>query len=105
VLVLACDLPLADPLIARLARRRPGAAVGRDGHGRLQPLCARYVRSEALEACDAILSSGSPRLLSLVDALGAEPVDAAGDELANVNEPSDLERLAALSRFSARGAC
>ena len=64
VLVLACDLPLAAPLISRLAAvplRDP--VVAADAGGRAQPLCGRYARSDALAACADLLTRGEQRLM------------------------------------------
>ena len=96
-LVLACDLPLADPVMARLAAAPAGrAAVAVDPSGRVQPLCARYPREAALAAADELLAAGTPRMMRLVDILGPVRVEASADELLNVNTPGDLARAAAL---------
>jgi len=107
VLVLACDLPYAQPVVDRLAAEPPGAtAVARDRTSRRwQPLCARYPRVAALEVCERLLASGDLRLLPLVDALGASAIEATDDELANVNSPDDLARLTALMRRPGPGGC
>jgi len=97
VLVLACDLPLAAPLISRLAAvclRDP--VVAADPGGRAQPLCGRYARSHALAACAELLARGERRLLPLLDSLGPNVVTALGGELTNVNGPSDLESVEAV---------
>ena len=89
VLVLACDLPSAQPVVDRLVLAPTGtAAVARDRSSRQwQPLCARYPRSAALDACERLLASGELRLLPLVDALRPAAIDASTEELANVNSP------------------
>lgn len=87
VLVLACDLPDAGPVLARLVAA-PSVAV--DPSGRAQPLCARYPRLAALVAADALLGSGTRRLLPLLAVLGAVPVAATTAELHNVTVPADL---------------
>jgi molybdopterin-guanine dinucleotide biosynthesis protein A len=99
-LVLACDLPAAGPVVDRLAAVAPGtAAAARErGGGRWQPLCARYPRRAALEACDALLAEGELRLLRLLDALAPVAVDASPGDLANINSPSDLARAIGVSR-------
>jgi molybdopterin-guanine dinucleotide biosynthesis protein A len=104
VLVLACDLPSARPVVGRLALAAPGAAaVARDrGSRRWQPLCARYPRLDALEVCERLLASGETRLLPIVGALGAAAIDATDEELANVNSQADL---AALMRRPHPGGC
>lgn len=96
VLVLACDLPLAGPLLDRLAQAPARkAAVASDG-GRLQPLCARYPREATLEAARALMAAGVFRMLDLVAAVNAGTVAAADHELLNVNRPEDLEQAARL---------
>lgn len=87
VLVLACDLPAAAPVLDRLSVA-PSAAV--DPDGRVQPLCARYPRTAALAAADALLAAGTLRMLALLDALGPTLVPATAEELHNVTHPGDL---------------
>ena len=81
VLVLACDLPLAAPVVAA------------DADGRAQPLCGRYLRGPALAACADLLAAGERRILPLLSRLAAGILRCDGDELLNVNSPHDLERL------------
>lgn len=101
VAVLACDLPLAGPLLARILAMPPGAVVvGSDPAGRAQPLCARYPLVATLESAEAALWGGELRLSALLDALrrrGLEvlSVAATGDQLANLNRPEDLDRVSA----------
>lgn len=87
VLVLACDLPAAGPVLARLVVA-PSVAV--DPSGRHQPLCARYPRVAALAAADRLLASNDLRLMALTDVLSAALVPATTAELHNVNLPADL---------------
>jgi len=87
VLVLACDLPAAGPVLERLVLA-PSVAV--DPEGRAQPLCARYPRAAALIAADDLLAGGTLRLLALLDVLPAIPVPATAAELHNVTFPTDL---------------
>jgi len=87
VLVLACDLPFAAPVLNRLVTA-PSVAVGPDG--RAQPLCARYPRQAALAAAVELLDAGTLRLLPLLDLLAAAPVPASAVELHNVTFPTDL---------------
>ena len=96
VLVLACDLPLAAPLLDRLIEV-PGhaTAVASDGT-RLQPLCARYPRSRALEAGRRLMAGGVLRMTELAAALDAVTVPATGHELLNVNHSGDLAQAARL---------
>ena len=87
VLVLACDLPGAGPVLARLLAA-PSVAV--DPTGRVQPLCARYPRQAALDVANALLAGGTLRLLALLDVLDPTPVPATAAELHNVTFPDDL---------------
>jgi molybdopterin-guanine dinucleotide biosynthesis protein A len=92
VVVLACDLPLAGPLVARLLSTplTTDALVARDPTGRSQPLCARYRVDAALAAATELLAAGRLRALGLLDALTVAHVDAEDDELRNVNHLSEL---------------
>ena len=95
--MLACDLPLAAPLVSRLAAvPLPDPVVAADPGGRVQPLCGRYTRSDALAACTGLLVQGELRLLPLLDRLGPSVLTASGDELTNVNGPPDLEAVEAV---------
>jgi len=87
VLVLACDLPAAAPVLSRLVAA-PSVAI--DPEGRAQPLCARYPRAAALAAAESLLAAGERRLLPLLGLLRAVPVIATTAELHNVTVPSDL---------------
>jgi molybdopterin-guanine dinucleotide biosynthesis protein A len=98
VFVLACDLPLAGPAIARLAQLPAGAAVAIDPDEREQPLCSRWPRAVALEAAKRLVDSGERRMSALLDAIDPEFVPATADELLNVNTAEDLARAAALLR-------
>jgi molybdenum cofactor guanylyltransferase len=98
VLVLGCDLPLAGALLDRLIAAPAGLAVAGARGGRSQPLCARYPRLAALAACDRLLASGALAARGLPAALGAIAVEGDGDELLNVNTPSDLTRAASILR-------
>ena len=89
VLVLACDLPGAGPVLERLVAA-PSVAV--DPDGRAQPLCARYPRAAALAAADSLLAQGTWRLLPLLEILAATAVPAAAAELHNVTFAADLPR-------------
>ncbi len=90
VLVVACDLPLAGPLLARLAAAPPGeAVVAVDASGEMQPLCARYPRRLALEAAAAALAADR-RVQRWADTLSPTFVSATGNELLNCNTPEDL---------------
>lgn len=92
VLVLACDLPFAGPMLdALLAAEHPGAVVGRRA-GRIQPLCARYPRRDALAAADRLLAAGELAARGPALELGAAAVDDRWEALLNVNGPADLDR-------------
>jgi molybdopterin-guanine dinucleotide biosynthesis protein A len=104
VLVLACDLPLAAPLISRLASAPlPDPVVAADGGGRAQPLCGRYPRRPALAASTSLVDAGELRLLPLLDRLQASILVAGNDELTNVNGPEDLARVTARLPGQGRG--
>jgi len=87
VLVLACDLPAAGPVLGRLVVA-PCVAV--DPDGRAQPLCARYPRAAALAGAESLLAAGERRLLPLLGVLAATPVSATASELHNVTVLADL---------------
>lgn len=96
VLVLACDLPFAAPMLGALAAAPPGrAAIGR-AEGRIQPLCARYPRAAALEAARDLLEAGRLRADGPALRLDADAVDDRWGALANLNTPDDLARAARL---------
>lgn len=97
VLVLACDLPLAGPVLARLlAAPGDGPAMAVDPQGHRQPLCARYPAMVTLGVAEGLLAAGAPRMMRLADALDPVAVPATAEELLNVNTPDDLARAAAL---------
>lgn len=96
-LVLACDLPLAGPVLPRLAEAPgDGAAMAVDAHGHGQPLCARYPVARTLAIAEELLDAGEVRMMRLADALAPVAVPADAEELLNVNTPGDLARAAAL---------
>ncbi len=100
VAVAACDYPFADPgLFRSLARARPRAdlVVPRCG-GHLHPTHAVW-RASLAAACRSALASGERRVRPVLEAAGAEIVDAdslgvADPELVllNVNDPESLAR-------------
>lgn len=90
VIVLACDLPFAGPVLDRLVASPPGRAVAAVG-GRVQPLCARYPRTAALDACRRLMARGIRRMTALLAELEAASIEAGEDELFNVNTEADLE--------------
>jgi len=96
VLVLACDLPLAGPVLDALRTAPGGTAVAGASGGEPQPLCARYPRDDALAAAERLLASGALAARGLLDALGARVVEAEGPALLNVNAPADLARARAI---------
>lgn len=91
VLVLACDLPFAGPMLDRLLAAPPGKAVA-TADDRLQPLCARYPRVATLLACERLMARGVRRMTALLAELDAATVRAEDDELFNVNTSGDLEQ-------------
>lgn len=100
VIVLACDLPFAGPLIDGLIVAPPGrVVVARDPGGRLQPLCARYPRLPALAACERLLANGNLAVHGLLAALDPA-LEIAGDahQLHNVNTRDDLHAAERRSR-------
>ena len=88
VVLLACDLPMAGPILPRLSTNT--AAV--DPDGRVQPLCSRWRRADALDAVIGAIERSDRRMSALVDALSPQLVEATADELLNVNTPTDLRR-------------
>lgn len=96
VVVLACDLPHAAPLVARMlaAADDPArAVVAADPDGRDQPLCAVYPRGAALARARELLEAGRPAAMGLLRGLDVVRVAAGGDELLNLNTPEDRARL------------
>lgn len=102
VIVLACDLPFADPLLDALIEQPLGRAVAGRSHGRIQPLCARYPRVAALRAADELIDAGDLRARGPAVALDAEVVDDRWGALANLNTPGDLTCAAARLRSRAQ---
>jgi molybdopterin-guanine dinucleotide biosynthesis protein A len=101
VVVLACDLPLAAPVLDRLlAGPAHAASVASDG-SRIQPLCARYPRVRTLEAARTLMAKGVFRMTELVAVLDAVTVPTSGYELLNVNHTGDLDQVARLLRTAA----
>lgn len=98
VFALACDLPLAGPVVQRLAELPAGAAIAVDPDGREQPLCARWPLAVVRETVNEIVAAGERRMSALVDAIDPELVVATTDELLNVNTPADLQRAKELLR-------
>ena len=92
VYVLACDLPLAAPVVERLVEN----SIAVDDQGREQPLCSRWSRATALEFLERVLPTGERRMSALVDAMEPARVQATADELLNVNTPADLAKAAEL---------
>lgn len=101
--VLACDLPLAEPVLDRLLAAPAGvAAVAVDPEGRAQPLCARYPRAATLAACDRLLATGAVAMRDLLDAVPWNPVEGSARELLNVATPDDLVRAEGERRAARR---
>jgi molybdopterin-guanine dinucleotide biosynthesis protein A len=96
VVVLACDLPLAAPMLDRLlAEPAQVASVAFDGV-RIQPLCARYPRVATLQAARTLMAKGVFRMTELAAALDAVTVSAQALELLNVNRTEDLDQITRL---------
>lgn len=96
VLVVACDLPFAGPMLDALEEVPHGrAAVGVDADGHVQPLCARYPRLRTLAVIEALLAAGDRRARGPAAALGAHHVDDRWGALTNLNTPADLEHAVA----------
>ena len=96
VLVLACDLPFAGPMLDALARISPGrTAVGVDADGHVQPLCARYPRLRTLATIEELLAAGDRRARAPAAALGAHRIDDRWGALVNLNTSADLEHAEA----------
>lgn len=91
VLVLACDLVVAPSLIERLLEGEDSSVVAADERS-VQPLCARYARAHALNACHSLLAANDLRVRRLPELLGATVVTAPEGSLVNINTPDDLER-------------
>lgn len=105
-LLLACDMPLFDPALARdmLGRctQEYDACVPRDGD-RLEPLCAVYRRT-ALPAIAGMLAAGEYRMRALYPQIRVRWLDRAEwprssggrggfDAFYNINFPADYARL------------
>lgn len=92
VLVLACDLPAAAPLLGRLmgVPLSGDAMVPTDPAGRPQPLAARYRRRETLAVGTALLAADDRRVLALLGHLDVALIPASAVELRNLNTPADL---------------
>lgn len=102
VLVLACDMPFAGPMLDALGQVSPGrTAVGVDVDGHVQPLCARYPRLRALAAIEELLAAGDRRARAPAAVLGALRIDDRWGALANLNTSADLEH--AVARITRRG--
>ena len=96
VVVLACDLPLAAPVVKRLLTLPAGAVIAADESGREQPLCSLWPTAVARAAATGLVAAGERRMSALVDAIDPQLDPATADELLNVNTPEDLERAAAV---------
>lgn len=91
-LILACDMPGADPkLLASLlqcaAARAVRCVVPVDTAGKKHPLCAVYHRN-ALDAVENALRSSRPRLMDLLTELDAFPFHCEM-KIPNCNTPAD----------------
>ena len=108
-LVLSVDIPLMQPeflrwLVSAVARNDVSAVVPK-ADGRLQPLCALYLR-DAVSACEALLNAGKYKVDGLftqvpTHVVSEEEFHAAGfgnSMFQNVNTREDYEQL--LRRYS-----
>ncbi|MFL6375192.1 MAG: molybdenum cofactor guanylyltransferase [Pyrinomonadaceae bacterium] len=95
-LVLACDLPFITIHFLRSLVEMCGpdieAVVSRDATGREQPLCSVYRTAAVRQAVERHMATvdNLPPLRELIAELRTTFVDAASDELRNVNSPADL---------------
>jgi molybdopterin-guanine dinucleotide biosynthesis protein A len=96
VVLLACDLLFADPLVARVAAW-PGAGtvVPVDGDGVVQPVCARY-SAGAISRARELLDAGERSLRVLLDGLDARDLTRITEvdprALVDVDTPDDAAR-------------
>lgn len=93
VLVLACDLVVDPSLIDRLLAAPDDDAIVADERG-AQPLCARYRRVRARDACRSLIAVDDLRVRRLVELLHPAIVTTRPGELRNVNTRADLEAVA-----------
>ena len=96
VLLVACDLPFAEPVIAALvAAPTEITMIPTDDSGRDQYVCARY-SPDALVRAAELLAAGERSLHALVGGLPPHRVVRLGGfdavALADVDEPSDARR-------------
>lgn len=97
VVLLACDLPFAEPALAGVATAPPAAlVVPVDADGRRQYVCARYGAGVALRAIE-LAGAGTSALRDLVATVAvAEVVELTGfapEVLADVDTEADARRL------------
>lgn len=96
VVLLACDLPFAEPALAEVAAAPPaGLVVPVDASGRRQYVCARYGPAVVLRAIE--LAGTARALRELVATVAADDVleltGFAPDVLADVDTEADARRL------------
>ncbi len=111
---MACDMPLADPRVARwLFDQRAGAdaVVPVDEQGRPEPLHALY-RASCLNAIASAMAAGQRALMAFYSAVRVRylppsawrAIDPEGRSWRNINTPEDWEQLqrerAGRSRFT-----
>lgn len=104
IVVLGGDLPFVPPALVRALADAPGPLVPVTEGGRLEPLLARYDRTQLAALQDALAAdapihaalAGAARLEG--DALAA--LDPEGRATFNVNTPEDLARARALAHAS-----
>ena len=105
ILVLACDLPLAQLATARNLTRLALAhdAAWARHQGRAQPLFGAY-RKSTLSRIRAALDEHRLQVGALADVLDVAYVEVGDHELTNVNTPQDLEALKARLRAGGQSA-
>ncbi|WP_229052357.1 NTP transferase domain-containing protein [Aeromicrobium sp. Leaf350] len=89
VLVLACDMPLVDRVVAELETCGGADAVLLRDRDRLQPLAARF-RVDALRAAAAGVDADGASMRALLSRLVVTPHDVAPGTTDDVDRPDDL---------------
>ncbi len=89
VLVLACDMPLVDRVVAELRRAGPAEAVLLRDRGRVQPLAARF-DVEALRGAIAGVDVEGASMRSLVSAFTVTPLDVVPGLTDDIDTADDL---------------
>lgn len=95
VFAVGADMPFADAAVAAELNAQfdegTQAVVPADKEGRLQPLCAVYVRSALVEAAGAALEAGNGAVKAALERLRFKRVHVTDERvLAGVNTPEEL---------------